>query len=81
MQVDDTLGNGNAEFLKAESEQSKFFRTKLQKMLEKGDDAVFNGRRIVFRENGKYEINNSDKFESLEIVKTPEEFISPQTTI
>lgn len=81
MQVDDTFGHGDEQFLQTENEKAKFFKSKPRHILKEGQNVVFNGCQIKLNADGSYELHNSDKLERLEKVKTAEEFISARAAI
>lgn len=81
IQIDDTFGYGNAQFLEVENKHAKEFKSKPQHIIEKGNSVVFNGSQISFNEDGSYSMKNSDKLGNLQKVKTSEEFIRTRAAV
>jgi hypothetical protein len=81
LQVDDSVGCGDKEFLDLEENSSLDFKTKPRKLLNRGARADFNGSIIIRDASGHYISKQSDKLHCLEQPNSDEEAVSVRAKI
>jgi len=81
LQVDDSFGVGNEQFLAEEETYSHVFKTKPRKCLEPGDSCDFNGATITRCKNRSYTLTQEEKMSALRPAITDEGAISLRAKI
>jgi hypothetical protein len=81
LQVDDSFGVGDKDFLERENDASKEFKTKPRSLIKIGMSCKFNGGTISRTAAGRYVFHQSDKLGSLDVPSSDEAVISTRAKV
>jgi len=81
LQVDDSYGHGDEQFLEDEENESRKFKCKPRKLVKEGEAVDFNGCRISIVERGIHLLGQEEKLRNLKKPDTRQELISARAQI